>query len=331
MTLPRIAITTGDPAGVGPEIALRTTADARVLEICQPLLFGDRGLLERVARHLHLPVPEATIPVDQLTTRDIGVRSAVVDFHLLDENRVQPGQVSRETGKASYEYFVRAIAMTQAQTVDAIVTGPIHKEAIHAAGYPYPGHTEILADRTGTDEFCMMLTSDEISCSFVTTHIGLVDVPGLVTRDRVLETIRLTDQALRRMRGRPVKLVCCGLNPHAGEGGLFGNREEENAILPAVEQARQKGIQIEGPLPADTAFIASKRKTTDGYVCMYHDQGSIPLKAFAFDKAVNVTLGLPLVRTSVDHGTACDIAWQGIADHRSMIEAVRLAVLLCKD
>ena len=177
-----------------------------------------------------------------------------------------------------------------------------------------------------------MLTSDALTCSFVTTHVGLCEVPALISTERVLDVIELTDQAMRLIHGRPGQLVVCGLNPHAGEGGLFGNREEERFIIPAIETARQRGIQVEGPLPPDTAFLPSRRNRTDAFVCMYHDQGHIPLKALSFETAVNTTLGLPIIRTSVDHGTALDIAWKKFdADPTSMFQAIDLAMKFCRN
>ena len=190
------------------------------------------------------------------------------------------------------------------------------------------GHTEIFAARTNAARSCMMQYSEEITCSFVTTHVGYAEVPRLLTRERILDVIELTAAALQRIRGRAPKLAVCGLNPHAGEHGLFGEREEERIIIPAIDAARARGIDVEGPLPADTAFITAKRRATDASVCMYHDQGHIPVKALAFDSAVNTTLGLPIIRTSVDHGTALDIAWQGRANPGSLFAAVSLACKL---
>jgi 4-hydroxythreonine-4-phosphate dehydrogenase len=213
--------------------------------------------------------------------------------------------------------------------VDAVSTAPLNKEAMHAAGHTFPGHTEIFAQRMQADRSCMMLTSDELTCSFVTVHVGLCDVPGLITMQRVRDVIELTTDAMWRIRECEPKIVVCGLNPHAGENGLFGHREEERFIIPAIEAARVSGINIEGPLPPDTAFLAWRREKTDAFICMYHDQGHIPLKALAFDSAINTTLGLPVIRTSVDHGTAFDIAWQGKANPNSLIEAVRLAARMC--
>jgi 4-hydroxythreonine-4-phosphate dehydrogenase len=329
MSLPLIAVTVGDPAGIGPEICLRLLADDTVPDECIPVLFGDAAVLARVARHCGLSAPPETIPYDDWADRYGQIRQpAVVDFRAVDAEGIEPGTVNAATGSASYRYIEAAIAAALAGEVAAVSTGPIHKKALFAAGHRYPGHTEIFAEKTGAERWCMMLTSDEITCSLVTTHVGYRDVPARLSCERILEVIELTSNAMTRLCGRPAKLVVCGLNPHAGEHGLFGAGEEEAIIAPAVVAARERGIQLEGPLPPDTAFLPARRRDTDAYVCMYHDQGLIPLKALAFDKGINVTLGLPIVRTSVDHGTALDIAWQGKADPSSLCRAVRLAARL---
>jgi 4-hydroxythreonine-4-phosphate dehydrogenase len=312
-SLPRIAITMGDPAGVGPELCLKLLGDERIRQICRPLVYGDAGLLCRVARKLGLPSPEASL-IEQVGR--------------LRAEEVQPGAIAAECGEAAHAYVIAAIDAALAGRVDAIATGPLHKEALHLAGIPHPGHTEILAERTASPRACMMLTSEAITCSLVTVHVGLRDVPELLTVERIRETIDLTADAMRSLRGREPELLVCGLNPHAGEHGLFGNREEERLIVPAIEAARGRGLHIQGPLPPDTAFLPKYRLKTDAYICMYHDQGLIPLKALAFEDAVNVTLGLPIIRTSVDHGTAFDIAWQGLADASSFVKAVELAARL---
>ena len=312
MTLPRIAITMGDPAGVGPELCLRLLADERVRTFCSPIVFGDAGVLNRVAKQLGWPAPSGEI----------------IDLEAIEADGFEPGKVSAACGAAAYRYFTFAIDEALARRVDAIATAPINKESLHAAGFPFPGHTEILATRTSAERSCMMLTAPEITCSLVTVHVGYRDVPTLLTTQRILDTIELTAAAMERIRGRKPKLLVCGLNPHAGEHGLFGDREEERVIVPAIEAARAKGIDIDGPLPPDTAFLPKFRRACDAYVCMYHDQGLIPLKALAFEDAVNVTLGLPVVRTSVDHGTAFDIAWTGVADVSSLVHAVTLAAKL---
>ena len=326
---PTIAITMGDPAGVGPELCLKLITDAATLAYCTPIIFGDADLLIRVAGHLDLQLPEHIVaPEDWPQVHNALKTPAILDFHQIPAADVQPGTVNAQTGIASYSYINAAIAAAVSGEVDAISTGPINKEAIHAAGIPYPGHTEMLEKKTNAKRICMMLTSEEITCSVVTAHVGYREVPNQLTSAAVLDAIELSHDAMKRIRGRDVHLIVCGLNPHAGEHGLFGNGEEETIIAPAVRAAQKNGISIEGPLPPDTAFLPANRQRTDCYICMYHDQGLIPLKALAFDKAVNVTLGLPIIRTSVDHGTACDIAWKGIADVSSFIEATKLATKL---
>ena len=312
--LPQIAITMGDPAGIGPELCLRLLRETRVHAHCYPTIIGDLAHLNRIATLLNWPLPDSAL------------------VHDLDNvpKTIEPGKVSAECGRAAYEYVTFAIDETLDRRFDAIATGPLHKKALNAAGVPFPGHTEILAERTNASRVCMMLTSEAITCSLATVHVGYRDVADLLTFDLVLETIEFTAEAMQRLRGRQPRLVVCGLNPHAGEHGLFGYHEEERVIAPAIEEARRRGIHVRGPLPPDTAFLPKHRKETDAYVCMYHDQGLIPLKALAFEEAVNVTLGLPIVRTSVDHGTAFDIAWKGVADVSSFVKAVELAAKLAR-
>ncbi|MCA9133976.1 MAG: 4-hydroxythreonine-4-phosphate dehydrogenase PdxA, partial [Planctomycetales bacterium] len=252
----------------------------------------------------------------------------LVDMQQLPDADFAIGQVSREGGRASYAYIQAAIDAALAGSIDAVTTAPLNKESLRAGGIAYPGHTEMFAERAAAQRWCMMQYSQEITCTFVTVHVGYAEVPALLTQERILDTIELTDQALRLIRGGRPQLVVCGLNPHAGEHGLFGDGEEERFIVPAIVEARRRGIQIEGPLPPDTAFLPQKRRDTDAFVCMYHDQGHIPLKALAFDSAVNTTLGLKIIRTSVDHGTAYDIAWQGVARPDSLFAAIRLACQL---
>ena len=328
--LPRIAITMGDPAGIGPEICLRLLADPRVGEFAAPIVFGDSVILSRVAQQLNLSTPRQVISLDQWPKAAQSITGpAVLDIRAIEKAEdVRPGQVSAATGRAAFAYIEQSIQSALAHEVDAVATGPIHKEALHAAGVSFPGHTEIYTQRTKATRACMMLTCPQITCGFVTVHVGYRDVPGLLSIARVLDVIELTAQFIRGTRSKEPRLVVCGLNPHAGEHGLFGDREEERFIVPAIEAVRSKGVTIEGPLPPDTAFLPARRKSTDAYICMYHDQGHIPLKMLAFDDAVNVTLGLPIIRTSVDHGTALDIAWQGKANPNSLLEAVRLAAKL---
>lgn len=325
-TRPRIAVTMGDPAGIGPEICLRLLADPRVAEFCVPVVFGDADILRRVAQRIGLPLPDRVEPID----RPSG--PAVLHLPALEHaDKLQPGEVNAATGRAAFVYIERSIEAALAGEVDAVATGPVHKEALHVAGVPFPGHTEIFTERTNATRSCMLLTCPQVTCSFVTVHVGYRDVPALLSERRVLDVIELTADFIRRTRSREPRIAVCGLNPHAGEHGLFGEREEERVILPAIEAARAAGLSVDGPLPPDTAFLPARRGVTDAFICMYHDQGHIPLKMLAFDQAVNVTLGLPIVRTSVDHGTALDIAWQGKASPNSLFEAVRLAAALAGD
>lgn len=312
---PVIAVTMGDPAGIGPELCLRMLQSAAIHQICQPVIYGDWALLEYLAKRLGWPSP----PVE-----------AVRNLSALDVGRVTPGQIDATYGLASYHYVRQAIEDALAGRVAAVCTGPIHKEAWRAAGLSYPGHTELLAALAHTPAPCMMLTADAITCSLVTGHVGIKDVPRLLSVESILNAVRLTAKAMRQIRDREPRLTICGLNPHAGEHGMFGDGEEERLIQPAVEQARQEGYLVEGPISPDAAFLASRRQRTDAYICMYHDQGLIPLKALAFEEAVHITLGLPIIRTSVDHGTAFDIAWQGLAHASSLIRAVELAARLAR-
>ncbi|RYD73779.1 MAG: 4-hydroxythreonine-4-phosphate dehydrogenase PdxA, partial [Verrucomicrobiaceae bacterium] len=240
------------------------------------------------------------------------------------------GTISASTGAAAYVYVDAAIDAALAGEIAGVITAPLNKEALALGGIKFPGHTEIFASRTHAPRSCMMQYSEEITCTFVTVHVGYHEVPQLLTPERILDVIELTADALRRIRYREPRLLVCGLNPHAGEHGLFGEREEERFIVPAIEAAREKGIRVEGPVPPDTAFLPDRRRTYDAIVCMYHDQGHIPVKMLAFDSAVNTTLGLPIIRTSVDHGTALDIAWKGAANPGSLFSAVRLAVQLAE-
>ena len=312
----------GDPAGVGPEICLDLLNDPEILGTCQPVIFGDLTILQACARQTGKALNRSAIQLEEILDSET---SGIVDLGILKPNQLNPGIADRRTGRATYEYVVSAIDACLAGRVDAVVTCPANKEAMQAAGITQPGHTEIFAERTGTKDFCMAFFSETISCSLVTVHVGYLEVPGLLSVERIKQVISLTRQAHRNLLGREPKLAVCGLNPHAGENGLFGRGEEEAIIIPAIERARAEGADIVGPLPPDTAFTPKRRETVDAYICMYHDQALIPVKALAFDQAVNVTLGLPIIRTSVDHGTALDIAWQGQADPSSLKAAVRLA------
>lgn len=321
--LPVVALTMGDPAGIGPEICLDVLSDPRVLEFCVPQVFGDAGVLRRVAAATGKPMGEL-LPREGGALRVPGI----VDFAVVDAASVVPGAVDAACGRAAFQIIEAAIGAAMEGRVDAVATAPIHKEALNAGGCAHPGHTEIFASLTGAGRVCMMLTSSALTCSLVTTHLGIGEVAGALTSEKIFDAIELTHHAMLRMRGHVPKLVVNGLNPHAGEGGLFGAGEEETILAPAILRARAAGYDVEGPVSPDTAFLPERREGTDAYVCMYHDQGLIPLKMLAFDTAVNVTLGLPIIRTSVDHGTAFDLAWKGRAKSSSLFEAVRLAARL---
>ncbi|MBA3699744.1 MAG: 4-hydroxythreonine-4-phosphate dehydrogenase PdxA [Planctomycetes bacterium] len=309
--LPVIAITIGDPAGIGPEIALRAGVDRAVLKLCKPVLIGSRALLARVARTLKLRVPKDVFdPTSEFAAAD-----------------VTPGTVQAANGAAAARWVDAAIAGCRDGRFAAMVTCPLNKEALAAGGVPFPGHTELLAHRCGVSGEIMLMYDRKIAVALVTVHQAYTSVPGSLSVERIVHTGELLAQALRRLRKGEPRIAVLGLNPHAGEHGLFGN-EESRFVVPAVEELRRRGVLCDGPLPPDTAFAPMNRKKYAGHVCLYHDQGLIPFKALAFDDGVNVTLGLPIVRTSVDHGTAFDIAWQGKATHRSLVSALMLAVTL---
>ena len=326
MSLPRIAVTMGDPAGIGPEICLQLLNHPATGEICEPVIFGDVRVLEKAAKECGLKPPAKIIE-----SLDDVEGACVFDLREIAPDEYETGTISATTGRAGYHYVTEAIDAALAGKVDAVTTGPLNKEAIKMAGILYPGHTEIFVDRTHSERACMLQHSSEVRCVFVTTHVGYAEVPGLLTQKRILEVIELANEAMERIRGHKPKLIVCGLNPHAGEHGLFGAGEEERIIEPAIEVARERGIDATGPLPPDTVFLPARRKEFDCAVCMYHDQGHIPLKALAFDEAVNVTLGLSIIRTSVDHGTALDIAGLCKASPNSLFEAVKLAVQLTEN
>lgn len=316
MTKPIIAITMGDPAGVGPEIILKALADPKVRRIAEPAVLGDEGLLNHIADKLKLKRPPD---------------GSVVCLSELDLKKLKAGKPGKESGAAMISYIEEAVYMAALGDVDAMVTAPISKDAAKKAGFKFPGHTEFIAHLTGTKDFAMMLGGKDLKVILVTIHEALRKVPSLITREAVLKTIKITDDSFRRYFGfkRP-RIAVAGLNPHASEGGIFGN-EEEKVIIPAIKKAQSMGINAVGPLPPDTVFYrAVRKKEFDCVVSMYHDQGLGPLKLLHFDNGVNATLGLPIIRTSVDHGTAYDIAWKGIASPDSLIAAIEMAVEMAK-
>jgi 4-hydroxythreonine-4-phosphate dehydrogenase len=337
MRRPVLGVTMGDPAGVGPEIIARAVAEPAVQTTCRPVVIGAADTMREAralvgARHgLHVVSRVAECRWDDDTVE-------VLDLANVDMTTLPRCEVSAAAGRAAYAYIERAVALAKAAEIEAIVTAPVNKEALAAAGVRHSGHTEILAELSDTRDFAMLLMGKELRVIHVTTHVALRRVPDLVTRERVLKTIRLAQKTLVDL-GQPCgRIAVAGLNPHAGEDGLFGD-EEQHAIVPAIETARAEGLSITGPLPADTLFSRARGGEFDIVVAMYHDQGHIPVKTLGFEydetskkwtglSGVNVTVGLPFLRVSVDHGTAFDRAWKGVANHESMVEALDVATTM---
>jgi 4-phospho-D-threonate 3-dehydrogenase / 4-phospho-D-erythronate 3-dehydrogenase len=288
---PRVGITVGDPAGIGPEIARKAATHAEVLAVCEPVLYG----------------PSTPSELASFAT----------------------GCVSAAAGRAAYDAILVAVADARAGRIDAIATAPINKEAFAAAGVPWRGHTELLAHLTGSTRFAMMFYAEELRVVLATVHIALADVPRALTAELLESIVSLTAEELPRFGHARARLAVAGLNPHAGEHGVIGG-EEDAVMRPAIEACRRNGIDVAGPFPADTIFLRAMKGEFDAVIACYHDQGLIPIKLAAFGRAVNVTIGLPIVRTSVDHGTAFDIAGRGIADPSSLIEAIKLAARLVR-
>jgi 4-hydroxythreonine-4-phosphate dehydrogenase len=331
---PLVGITMGDPAGVGPEITAKALADPAVRTTARAVVIGDARVVADAARLAGVRLPVRALRAIESATHQPDTIE-VLDLENADPARFSIGRVSPLCGQAAYDYVARGVELALARRIDAVVTAPINKEALAAAGMPHTGHTEILATLTGTRSYAMLLLGRELRVIHVTTHVALRRVPELVTRERVLGTIRLGDQAMRRLGLGAPRIAVCGLNPHAGESGLFGD-EEASAIVPAIDAARAEGIDATGPYPADTLMSRAAGGEFDCVVAMYHDQGHVPVKTLGFryderQKAwtglsgVNVTVGLPIVRVSVDHGTAFDRAGRGIANPESMIEAITIA------
>jgi 4-hydroxythreonine-4-phosphate dehydrogenase len=323
-----MAITMGDPSGVGPEIIFKALHSSEVQGTCVPFVIGDRLAMER-ARSVcrsHLDIHNISEP-EEARTVPVGSIPLLM-LSKLEETDILYGKPSATAGDAVYRYICHAARLCLDGRATAMVTAPISKEAMNRAGHDYPGHTELLAKLCGTDDFVMMLAGDLLRVSLVTIHEALADIPRLVTYEQVLKTIRITAEGVSRLTGTAApKLAVLALNPHCGEGGMFGD-EEQTIIGPAIDQARREGINAEGPLSADTLFYFAQQGAYDGVVAMYHDQGLIPLKMLHFDDGVNITLGLPITRTSVDHGTAYNLAGGGKASEKSLLAAIRMAVSL---
>lgn len=336
---PIIGISVGDPSGIGPEITAKTLAQAEIYEICCPLVVSDFDVMKEAVQIARVPVELHRVQSPQQGEYAYGTID-ILDMDNVDMSRHVYKRVTAESGKASFEYIQRVIELALSREIDATVTGPIHKEAISLAGYHYSGHTEIYADFTNTRDYAMMLTDGDFRVVHVTTHVSLRQACDLIKKERILRVIILGCETLLQLGIEQPRIVVAGLNPHAGEGGLFGD-EEITEIIPAIEAARAKGINIDGPLPPDTVFAKAKGGQYDLVVAMYHDQGHIAMKVLSFQyddhthewttvSGVNTTLGLPIIRTSVDHGVAFGKAGEGRANPQSMIEAIRMAAQLCR-
>ncbi len=323
MNKPRIAITMGDPAGIGPEIVAKVFESGEVLSACTPVVVGSAAVLEKAARDLKLMLSVQPVASPSDASPAPG-RADVIHLDNVDLAKHRWGRPNAASGSAVVGYITRAVDLARQGAVDAITTAPISKEMMNAAGHSFAGHTELLAHLTGSKDYGMLFVGGGLAVILATIHVALKDVPHLITREGVLRTIRLAHGSMRDFGVERPRIGVAALNPHAGEGGLFGN-EELNELLPAVLDARGMGIDASDPLPADTLFFQARNKRFDIVVAMYHDQGLGPLKMLAFGNAVNVTVGLPIIRTSVDHGTAYDIAGKGCADPASLREAILLA------
>ena len=321
---PLIAITMGDPAGIGPEVCVKALSTPEVYSFTRSFIIGDPKSLQHAIRISKLPGGVVN-PIENISdARFLRNRIDVLTVGKIDISNLKIGKLSAECGKASVLYVEEAIRLAKAKEVDAMVTAPINKEAIHKAGYKFDGHTEILAEHTKTKKYAMLFVADKFWVVLATTHLPLKAVPKNINKRKILDVIELASDALKMVGKKKAKIAVAGLNPHAGEGGIFGD-EEIRHIIPAVEEAKRRGLTVYGPISPDAVFNLANAGLFDIVVAMYHDQGLIPLKLVSFNRSVNVTLGLPFVRTSVDHGTGFDIAGKGVANPQSLVYAVKVA------
>ncbi|HSC55063.1 MAG TPA: 4-hydroxythreonine-4-phosphate dehydrogenase PdxA [Phnomibacter sp.] len=338
-SLPVLAITMGDPASIGPEIAVKALLQPGIHSICKPLLVGDAAVFRQIIDILKLPAKVNAI----CSVKDAGFQLGTIDVYdlgITDVSKLEFGKIDATCGEASFQAVKKAIELALSKEVDGTVTGPINKKSINEAGHHFAGHTEIYAHYTGTKKYAMLLVEDNINVIHVSTHVSLRQACDLVKKDRIVQVIELIVDGLKRLGKTNLKIGVAGLNPHAGDSGLFGTEDDEE-ILPAVLEARSLGYDVEGPVPPDTMFAKAAMGAYGGVVAMYHDQGHIPFKLSGFHwnaakqqmdsvKGVNITLGLPIIRTSVDHGTAFEIAGKGIASPDAMTLAIESAVQLAK-
>lgn len=325
--LPVIGITMGDPAGIGPEIIAKAIIQYDISMFCRPLVIGDKGVIEDIMSLCNLQGKIREIEdIDAIHSaeQETGVIE-ILNLKNMNRDSLKYGIPDRTCGIAAVAYIEKAVELACEKKIDAMTTAPINKEIINAAGYRFPGHTEMLAKLAGVDYSAMMMVGGGLRVILVTIHVALKDVPGSIKKDKVLRIIRIAHSSMRYFNISTPRIGVAALNPHAGEGKLFGS-EEWDEIMPAVLEARGEGIEVSDPLPGDTIFYKAREGYYDVVVAMYHDQGLIPVKVLSFGRSVNVTLGLPFIRTSVDHGTAYDIAGKNCADPRSLIEAIKLAV-----
>ena len=322
--MPRIGITMGDPAGIGPEVVLKAVAEDEIRRACIPVIIGDAQLLAHTARTLDLQSGYDIVRADE----DFPEHSEPVIYHLDNiSGFIEPGIESGAAGKAAGGYIEAAVELCAAGSIDAVATAPINKRALFLGGYSFPGHTEFFAHLTGAEEYAMAFVAGNLRIVLLSTHVPLSEAIRLVERDRIVKRINLTNRELQRWGIERPRIAVAALNPHGAEGGLFGV-EEASEIMPAIDACRRDDINVQGPFSADTVFLRASRGEFDGVVACYHDQAMIPVKCLSFGEAVNVTLGLPFIRTSVDHGTAFDIAGKGLAEHSSMVAAIKLAAEL---
>ena len=325
---PLLAVTMGDPTGAGPEIVVKALAMPEIRDMCRGLVIGDAAAMQAAAEIVNIPMEINTVASPDEMQNGERILN-VLDLKNVDMATLVRGRVDARAGKAAYEAIEKGTLLTIERKTDAIVTAPLNKDALNQAGYHFPGHTQILAHLCGVEDAVMMLTADALRIVHVSTHVALRDACDQVTKERVLRVMQLGEAAVRMMGIAEPRIVVPGLNPHSGEGGLFGDEEAE-AIIPAIEEAQSLGMNVRGPLPPDTTFLRAYRGEFDLVIAMYHDQGHIPIKMVGFEKGVNTTLGLPIIRTSVDHGTVFGKAGKGTADPTSMVEAIKLASVMCR-
>lgn len=324
---PLLGITMGDPTGAGPEIIVKALSSDEIRGLCRTVVIGDAAVMRAAVDIVKVPTKIRIIKKVSEAQSSSGVVD-MIDLANVNLERLVRGRLSAMGGAAAYAYVQTATQLALASEIQAMVTAPINKEALNQAGYHYSGHTEILAHLCGVTDPVMMLVGGSLRIAHVTTHVSLRQALELVTKERILHVLEVSNESVKRMGIAEPRIAVAGLNPHAGEGGLFGS-EEQTQILPAIEQARASGLKVTGPLPPDTVFLRTLRGQYDVAIAMYHDQGHIPLKMAGFEEGVNVTLGLPIIRTSVDHGTVFGKAGKGTANPRSLIEAIKLATVMC--